>query len=51
MKYQKTVKCKLFITKSGMWVEIGEKIRNQKFFFASNFHRFVGFMDLLLLEC
>ena len=25
MKYQKTVKCKLFVTKSGMWVEIGQK--------------------------
>ena len=37
MKYQKTVKCKLFITKSGMWVEIGEKNSKSEILFCFKF--------------
>ena len=37
MKYQKTVKCKLFLTKSGMQVEIGEKNSKSEILFCFKF--------------
>lgn len=37
MKYQKTVKCKLFVTKSGMWVEISGKNSKSDILFCFKF--------------
>ena len=37
MKYQKTVKCKLCVTKSGMWVEISEKNSKSEILFCFKF--------------